>query len=401
MEAQGPIPDLLRKVLTAYETVSAGPQGLSSCWGCSAGPAAPGPPPCPGWGTLNLPHPCRRGGKLAGGCVGGCPGRTPVEAQARPAWYGTPQPLCQGWLAGYPAIPPGGRNPINSHSRSRFLPLCWRGTWAPARRWSRRTWLPVAGRGGPDPGRHAGARGSPCLSPFSPSALPGGAWGWGLPSSSRRPSPQMIQTSRTLIESADAVYGKLIQAQQAGGSREGRPSPGAAPCRRPRHIPGGPGAGVLGARGPSRAWFRGSLAKAPDLGTGTAGRAGIFGGCTCTLVVCGGGRGVRVCTLGGCVPGPEFSGRAAGAVGKQFLVGVAPSLALRFSPFLAARGGRGGLPGAGCCRVLGRGAACSGAGCWAGLQGLCGREGREGGERRRRLMRKRGRVISCQTPEYN
>lgn len=30
--------------------------------------------------------------------------------------------------------------------------------------------------------------------------------------------PQMIQTSRTLIESADAVHSKLIQAQQAGGS---------------------------------------------------------------------------------------------------------------------------------------------------------------------------------------
>lgn len=27
MEAQGPIPELLRKVLTAYETVSAGPPG--------------------------------------------------------------------------------------------------------------------------------------------------------------------------------------------------------------------------------------------------------------------------------------------------------------------------------------------------------------------------------------
>lgn len=33
----------------------------------------------------------------------------------------------------------------------------------------------------------------------------------------------MIQTSRTLIESADAVYGKLIQAQQAGGSWRAAP----------------------------------------------------------------------------------------------------------------------------------------------------------------------------------
>lgn len=67
MEAQGPIPDLLRKVLTAYETVSAILPGLSSSWGCSAGLVAPGPPPCPGWGTPNLPHPSLCRGRLRRG----------------------------------------------------------------------------------------------------------------------------------------------------------------------------------------------------------------------------------------------------------------------------------------------------------------------------------------------
>lgn len=62
------------------------------------------------------------------------------------------------------------------------------------------------------------------MSPISPSTWPGGT-GPGLPSSSCFPSPQMIQTSRTLIESADVVYGKLIQAQQAGGSWRAAPAP--------------------------------------------------------------------------------------------------------------------------------------------------------------------------------
>lgn len=71
MEAQGPIPDLLRKVLTAYETVSAILPGLSSSWGYSAGVVAPGPPPCQGWGTPNL--------LAGGGCAGGCPGRSLIK----------------------------------------------------------------------------------------------------------------------------------------------------------------------------------------------------------------------------------------------------------------------------------------------------------------------------------
>lgn len=239
---------------------------------------------------------------------------------------GTPQPrpparaactLCQGRLAGRPAVPPGGRNPINSHSRSCFLPLCWRETWPPARRWSHRTWLCVARRGGPDLSHRAGARGSPCPSLLASSALLGGVRGaGGLPSSSRCPSPQMIQTSRTLIESADAVYGKLIQAQQAGGSQVGRPSPGDAPGCRPGHVPGGVGVPCLctglGARVPA-GLGSGGLAPGSGPGRGHSQACRLFWPCACMPVVCDGGRDVRVCTLGGWVPGPEFSGRAARA----------------------------------------------------------------------------------------
>lgn len=99
--------------------------------------------------------------------------------------------------------------------------------------------------------------------PLLPIALSGGAWGWGLPRSSRRRSPQMIQTSRTLIESADAVYGKLTQAQQAGGCWGDKSIPGAALCHRPR----GPGMSPRGL-GPAGCWG----GKGKVLGGWAAGR---------------------------------------------------------------------------------------------------------------------------------
>lgn len=54
MEAQGPIPDLLRKVLTAYETVSAIQPGLGALGRLLV---TLGPAPCQGRGTLNSLYP--------------------------------------------------------------------------------------------------------------------------------------------------------------------------------------------------------------------------------------------------------------------------------------------------------------------------------------------------------
>lgn len=103
MEAQGPIPDLLRKVLTAYETVSTVLPGLGSSRGCSVGPAAPGPPPFPRWGIPNSLHPSRCRGRLVGDCVGGCPGRSLVEVQAHPARYEPWDPAAPVPLPALPA----------------------------------------------------------------------------------------------------------------------------------------------------------------------------------------------------------------------------------------------------------------------------------------------------------
>lgn len=85
MEAQGPIPELLRKVLTAYETVSAGPPGLSPLRDCSRRAGGAGCSPLPGTGDSKVTAPILVPGEAGGGLRGGCPARSLVEAQARSA----------------------------------------------------------------------------------------------------------------------------------------------------------------------------------------------------------------------------------------------------------------------------------------------------------------------------
>lgn len=66
MEAQGPIPDLLRKVLTAYETVSAVLPGLSSSGRLPGGTGGTGTSTLPRTGGPELAVPILRQGKVSG-----------------------------------------------------------------------------------------------------------------------------------------------------------------------------------------------------------------------------------------------------------------------------------------------------------------------------------------------
>lgn len=222
MEAQGPIPELLRKVLTAYETVSAGPPGGMFPLGWWRWMQ-----PLPGTGDPKLAAPIPVPGEADGGLRGGA-------AQRVVLWRHRLSPIgALGPRNPLPALPApcAGRNPMNSHSRSRFLPLCWRGPGC--RPGAAHTAPGRACRGGEGqtpavaPGRGA----APTQAPWPPSALLGVRWGRGPPRSSRCLSPLDDPDQ----PDADRVGRRGVQQAHPGAA--GRWVPGGQPQPRCCSVP--------------------------------------------------------------------------------------------------------------------------------------------------------------------
>lgn len=353
MEAQGPIPDLLRKVLTAYETVSSGTGRLHGADGTSSTSSTsstilPRPQLC-AWGGPGMGSPQshwihrRAGGGPAGRCPEG-PHRLWTPQTWDPTNLGPRRPhLARRASCG---AAHGGRNPIKSRSPEPLPSFVLQGDLA-ARQALAAPHLAAPCQGDPQP--------TPSHPLFSPHLLHrqgawGGMWGaGGVLSTSRCPScPQMIQTSRTLIESADAVHSKLIQAQQAGGCWGVTPEL--------EHVPRVPG--MRGGTPPSPlgmgvpAGIGAIQHQAPDPCTGSAKHAAVRGG--------GQGVHVGVPRVGACCRWRS----APGCCGGRFPSGGGQFCDFPMSWMRCKERGQGALPGG---ALLGMG----------GCRGCAGRAGRE------------------------